>query len=82
MLTPTLAKNFRGGTHWCWCHGFCGSEIPAGKGIKVVKGAKKVSNAIDAAATLEKQRKTLKANSLAGKEYENKNVRGYKTPKT
>ncbi|GAB6455757.1 MULTISPECIES: WXG100 family type VII secretion target [unclassified Bacillus cereus group] len=45
---------------------------PVGKGIKVVKGAKKVSNAIDAAATLEKQRKTLKANSLAGKEYETK----------
>ncbi len=45
---------------------------PVGKGIKVVKGAKKVSNAIDAAAILEKQRKTLKANSLAGKEYETK----------
>lgn len=45
---------------------------PVGKGIKVVKGAKKVSNAIDAATTLEKQRKTLKANSLAGKEYETK----------
>ncbi len=30
---------------------------PVGKGIKVVKGAKKVSNAIDAAATLEKQQK-------------------------
>ncbi|MGN7891661.1 WXG100 family type VII secretion target [Bacillus sp. 22475] len=45
---------------------------PVGKGIKVVKGTKKVSNAIDAAATLEKQRKTLKANSLAGKEYETK----------
>ncbi|AJI31874.1 hypothetical protein BG06_3495 [Bacillus thuringiensis] len=51
---------------------FFAELTPVGKGIKVVKIAKKVSNAIGAAATLEKQRKTLKANSLASKEYETK----------
>jgi len=60
---------------------FFAGLTPVGKGIKVVKGAKKVSNAIDAAATLEKQRKTLKANSLAGKEYETKMFEAIKQQK-
>ncbi|MED1301784.1 WXG100 family type VII secretion target [Bacillus pacificus] len=45
---------------------------PVGKGIKAVKGAKKVATAIDAAAQVEKRRKILKGNQVAGKEYEDK----------
>lgn len=54
---------------------------PVGKGIKVVKGAKKVADGIDAAAKLEKQRKTLKANQITGKEYETKMFESIKQQK-
>lgn len=69
-----------------WERGLAGVMLvagltPVGKGIKVVKGAKKVADGIDAAAKLEKQRKTLKANQITGKEYETKMFESIKQQK-
>ncbi len=69
-----------------WERGLAGVMLvagltPVGKGIKVVKGAKKVADGIEAAAKLEKQRKTLKANQITGKEYETKMFESIKQQK-
>ncbi|HDX9674071.1 type VII secretion protein [Bacillus toyonensis] len=43
---------------------------PIGKGVKILKSGKKVANALDAAAQLEKRRETLAKNSKAGDVFE------------
>lgn len=43
---------------------------PIGKGVKILKSGKKVTNALDAAAQLEKRRETLAKNTKAGDVFE------------
>ncbi|MDR5047894.1 WXG100 family type VII secretion target [Bacillus thuringiensis] len=43
---------------------------PIGKGVKILKSGKKVANALDAAAQLEKRRETLAKNTKAGDVFE------------
>ncbi|CUB50802.1 Putative ribonuclease YwqJ [Bacillus subtilis] len=43
---------------------------PIGKGVKILKSGKKVANALDAAAQLEKKRETLAKNTKAGDVFE------------
>ncbi|EJR72785.1 WXG100 family type VII secretion target [Bacillus cereus] len=47
-----------------------GGITPIGKGVKILKSGKKVANAIDAAAQLEKKREILAKNTKAGDVFE------------
>ncbi|PFT46229.1 WXG100 family type VII secretion target [Bacillus cereus] len=47
-----------------------GGITPIGKGVKILKSGKKVANALDAAAQLEKRRETLAKNTKAGDVFE------------